>query len=204
MNPVYRYFVALYASKSVPQFVKLCRAIVAKMTGNAYFPSPTPALTLVLAHIDALDTAEQATHKGSPAATTDRNAKLMVVRSDMRQLKACVQIVADANIADSQLIIESAGMAVVKKTIRTKPNLAARYGKVPTAVVLHAKAVKGRVWYQWQMSTDEKAWTDLPATLKATSPVTGLTPATVYFFRFRTQTVAGLSDWSTAVSIIAH
>ena len=34
--------------------------------------------------------------------------------------------------------------------------------------------------------------------------VTGLTPATVYYFRFRTQTIDGLSEWSAPVSIIAH
>ena len=44
--------------------------------------------------------------------------------------------------------------------------------------------------------------THLAATLGAV--VAGLTPGTLYFFRFRVMTKAGLSAWSTAVSLIVH
>lgn len=204
MSTIYRYFAALNAARSCPQYVKQCRAIVARMTGNANFASPTPALSQVSTHVDALDAAEQATHKGPPAATADRDAKLLTVRSDMRQLKAYVQSVADANVADSQVIIESAGMSVTKQAFKTKPDLAVKHGKVPTTVNLHAKASERRASYQWQMSTDQQTWTDLPATVTAATSATGLTPATIYYFRYRTLTVPGLSDWSTIVSVIAH
>jgi hypothetical protein len=54
------------------------------------------------------------------------------------------------------------------------------------------------------MSLDQKVWSDLPATVKASTLVSGLTPATIYYFRFRTLRAAGLSDWSIVVSLIAH
>jgi hypothetical protein len=56
----------------------------------------------------------------------------------------------------------------------------------------------------WQMSTDGKTWTALPPSVKASSVVTGLVPGTLYYFQVRTLTVAGLSEWSVIVSIIAH
>jgi hypothetical protein len=115
-----------------------------------------------------------------------------------------VQGISDTNIADSQVIIESSGMSVMRRAARTKPDFAVKYGKAPSVVVLRARAVKTRAAYQWQMSTDQKTWLDLPSTVKATTTVTGLTPATIYAFRFRALTGDGLSDWSTIVSIIAH
>ena len=61
-----------------------------------------------------------------------------------------------------------------------------------------------RVQYGWQMSVDQKTWTTLPPTLRASTLVSGLTAGTVYYFRVQSQTVAVLSDWSAIVSIMAH
>src|SRR5580700_6089601 len=130
MEPVYRYFAALYGSRVVTTYVKECRTVVTKMTGNAYFPTTTPLLSLVSTHLDALEAAELAAHKGPKGSTAVRNDALLVVRGDMRQLMACVQIAADADITHAQTIIESAGMYVAKSRARAKPALAARYGSV--------------------------------------------------------------------------
>src|SRR4051812_38472589 len=91
METVYRYFAAMYASRAVPQFVKECRFVVVKMTGNAYIPNPNPVLTLVTSHIDTLEAKEQAAHHGPKGSIAIRNDALLVVRGDMRQLKSCVQ-----------------------------------------------------------------------------------------------------------------
>jgi hypothetical protein len=202
MSTIYRCFAAIYGSRKIPRYVVQCRAIVTRMEAIAQLQSPL--LAQALDDIDALDEAEQATHKGSPAETADRNAKLLVVRCDMLQLKAIVQGAADADFANAAVLIESSGMSVVKRVVRTKPQLAAKYGKVPQVVVLCAKAFKGQGSYQWQMSLDGTTWLDLPGTVKATTSVGGLTPATVCYFRFRSLTGAGLSDWSMEASIIVH
>jgi hypothetical protein len=201
---IIHYYAALYASRSVPLYVKECRAIVACMLGNPAFPAPTPDLSLLADHLDALDAAEQATHGGPKGAAAARDDKLLVVRADMRLLKGFVQRMADAAPASSKTIIESAGMRAVRKNARTKADLAAKHGPVPGTVSLRAKAARGRASYQWQVSTDQEAWTDLPATVVASTLVTGLAPATVYWFRVRVLTVGGISDWRTAVRIIAH
>jgi hypothetical protein len=204
MEPVYRYFAALYGSRVVTTYVKECRTVVSKMTGNAYFPTTTPLLTLVSTHLDALEAAELAAHNGPKGSAAVRNDALLVVRGDMRQLKAGVQSAADADVTHAQTIIESAGMYVAKRAVTAKQVLAARYGSVPGEVNLDAKAFKGQGSYQWQMSLDGKTWSGLPGTVKASTVVSGLTAATIYYFQVRTLTAAGLSAWSTIVSIIAH
>jgi hypothetical protein len=204
MKTIYRILVALYMARIVTQLIKQCRVIVTKMTGNTWFPSPTPTLAQVTNDINALDAAEQAAQKGPKGAAAERDVKRAALRSDMRQLKSYVQSICDANMPEAQAIAESAGMSVAKRPARSKPDLAAKYGAVPATVALEAKALRRRASYQWQMSTDQKVWSDLPSTVKAATVVTGLTPATTYYFRFRTLTADGLSDWSPAISIIAH
>ena len=204
MSAITRYFAVLHAPSSVPHYIMQCRGIVTKMTGNPSFQSPTLDLLQVSKDIDALDAAELVTQKGPKGAVAERNARLLVVRAKMRQLKSYVQSCADADPAGAQSIIEGAGMFVMKQVAKGKAEIAARYGEVSGAVVLTVKAHKGRASYKWQMSTDQLTWSDLPETLLARCTVAGLTPVTMYFFRFRTMTKAGLSDWSMAVSIVAH
>ena len=204
MDTVFRYFAAVYASRIVALYVRQCRVIVTKMTGNAYVTAPVPALAQVTKDIDALDLANQAALKGPKGSAKARNNALLVVKSDMRQLTGCVQVVCDSDITHAQTIIESCGMSVAKKAVRDKADLAVKYGAVSGLALLIARAFKGRGLHGWQMSTDEKTWTDLPATTKASTSVTGLTPATVYYFRHRTYTKVGYSDWSSVVTFIAH
>src|SRR6185312_13741039 len=96
------------------------------------------------------------------------------------------------------------GMDVRKKSTWSKPPVEAKQGVAPGSVMLDAKALPRPVQYRWQMSTDQATWTDLPESFKAKITAFGLTPATVYYFRLRTITNNGPSDWSMVASIIAH
>jgi hypothetical protein len=200
----YRYFAALYASRAVSEYLKECRHIVSKMTGNSYFPAPNPSLTLVTTHLDTLEDTELAAHHGPKGSIATRNVALLVVRGDMRMLKSGVQLAADADITHAQVIIESSGMYVTTRTRKGKAQLAARYGGAPGLVILDAKAIDGQGSYQWQMCSDGKTWLDLPPGVEASTLVTGLTPVMLYSFRFRTLTKVGLSDWSTPVTFITR
>jgi hypothetical protein len=202
MSLLIRFFAALYLSRMIPVYLKQCQAIAAKMAQISKFQGTL--LTQATANIEALAKAEQKTHKGSPADTALRNDALALVQSDMAALKALVQSAADADLANAQSIIESSGMGVVKRVFPPKPPLAAKHGEVPGAAGLHAKKVQGALVYQWQMSSDQKAWGDLPWSKKASTSVSGLSPATVYYFRFRVLTADGTSDWSAFITYIAQ
>ena len=199
-------WIAVFAKPTqVPVYVNDCRLVVTMMTGNVYFPTPTPPLAQVTGHIEILDAHEQAARKGGMGTFEQRDASLAVLQSDMRQVKAHVQSVADAHpYAEAELIIKSAGMGIAKKRTWSKPPVAVKHGKIPGRVVLRAKALPGPVQYLWQMSTNQETWIDLEETFMSETSVDGLTPATVCYFRLRTLTKHGLSDWSQTVSIIVH
>jgi hypothetical protein len=204
MDAVFRYIAAIYASRIIAQYIHQCRVIVTKLTGNALVPNPGISLALVTQHLDTLEAAEKGTLGGPKGSAADRNAALFVVRGDMRQLRTGVQTAADADIVNSKGIIEGTGMFAVKRVAPTKPALAAKYVGVPGLLLLIAKAILGARSYHWQMSVDSKVWSDLAPTGDASTTVSGLTPATMYYFRFRTFAKAGYSDWSTVITAIAH
>ncbi len=202
MDTVYRFYAALHATRKIAGYGTQCQSVINKM--GAVAKLQTPLLAQATTDLGLFTTAEELAHKGSPAQTADRNTKLRVLQADMRQLRAVVQAAADADPLNAAALIEASGMTVGRRAVRIKPELAAKLGKVTTTANLFARAAKGRASYQWQMSVDQKTWGDLAGTVKASSPVSGLTPGTIYYFRFRTLTAAGLSDWSFVVSLIAH
>lgn len=204
MSIEYRFIAAMLAPKQIPSYLEACRYVVIKMTNNPSFLTTMPPLPVVSKHLDDLEQAQKDAHKGPKGSAKTRNGKLAISRSDMRQLRAIVQAAADADLANAQAIIEGAGMSVSKKPVRRKQDLVVKHGAVSGLVNLICKAFQGKGSYDWQMSNDQKVWVDLPGTHKAAAAVTGLAPATLYWFRFRTLNKNGTSDWSMAVSIIAH
>jgi hypothetical protein len=204
MEAVFRYYVALYLARPVPQFSKECWTIVGKMTVSPHFTNLAALLADATSHLDTLDAAEIAAHHGPKGAVATRNAARLVVRGDMLQLKGGVQVAADSDLTHGKEIIEGAGMYAVIRGKKGKADLFVQYGGALGEVVLFAKAFQGQGVYEWQMSGDQLVWADLPQTVYATTTVTGLPVATVQYFRYRTFTKAGHSAWSSAVSIIVH
>jgi hypothetical protein len=188
---------------SIPHLVVQYSGILTKMSGDAAYASPPIAYATVQQHVADLAHA-QATIRLNGAAS--RDAKLALVRSDMRQLKAFVQSLADADIANGKVLIEGAGLTATLPGGYSKPNLRLAHGAVPGRVHAYAKAVGKRASYHWQMGLGAvpASWTDLPETIAASTTIDGLTPATIVSVRFRTLTRDGLSDWSMPACIIVH
>jgi hypothetical protein len=178
------------------------RTVLSAMTGNAWFPSPPVPLVTFEEHISALDVAETAVRFRTKGNAQGRDAKLRVVLSDLESLRAYVQQVAHGDLAEGPAIIEGAGMSVKKVTHHDKPLLEARQGAVSGSVRLYAKAMRNRCFQDWQYSPDGVNWLSVPSTLKARTDITGLSPATPYFFRVRRSTKAGTGDWSDPVRLL--
>jgi hypothetical protein len=177
-------------------------SVINAMTGNASFPNPTPSLATVAADLAAYEAAEAQVVTRVKGAAVTRNAKYAVLHADLEHLMGSVQQVADANPAAAQSLIEGSGFAVRKSASRPKSAIKALAGTVPGSVKLVAKAVAQRASYEWQYSTDQKAWTNVPATLQAKTAIAGLTSATTYYFRFRGVTKAGEGAYSQVVQIV--
>jgi hypothetical protein len=190
--------------QNVSRYLMACRLIVTMMTDNQNFPAPTPPLSEVSTDLDALEASEELARKGGKGMVPQRDVVLRKVHHKMTMLRAYVQSAANAEPDQAEALIHSAGMNIGKPRTRTKLPVEVKHGDAPGEVVLDAKALPHPVQYRWQMSADQKTWTDLPESFKTKSVVEGLVPATVYAFRLRTVTRNGPSEWSPPVTIMAH
>jgi len=206
MATITKVIAVLLLPKHVPDIIKLGKAIVGAMTGNAYFPTPSPTLASVTAHLADLETAETIAESRAKGTASARNIKLKLVDSYLQGLRAYVQMMADADLDHAVAIIQSAGMNVKKRPVRVKSDLAAKPGKASGQVTLEAKAApKGRASYDWEYSIDQKTWTAIPTTLVAKTTVAGLTPLTTYSFRHRVLTrKGGQSDWQQIATLVVR
>jgi hypothetical protein len=194
----------LKLSNKVKTLITYAQSVATAMQANATsFPSPTPTMATLQADVAALSTAEAAVVARTKGAVEIRNVKLAVVKGDLENLKTYVQAVADAaNPSNAASIIQNAGMTLRKVTLHDKAQLAVNQGTVSGTVVLMAKAAGKRAAYDWQYSTDQKTWTSVPPTLQAKTGVSGLTPATLYYFRVQPLLRTGEQNWSEVISMV--
>jgi hypothetical protein len=187
----------------VPFLITYARSILQAMTNNPAFSSPIPPVAALEAAIVALANAEAATLTGLKGTVAERDQKRMELKMLLEQLCSYVQATADADPDRGASIIESAGMAVKNKAGPAPRAFAAKRGPVSGSVLLIAPKAGNRAAYEWQDSTDGmKTWVSLPVTVQATTTVHGLSPGSTVYFRYRTVTKDGASDWSDPVSKI--
>jgi len=205
MSTVNHTLVVLHLPRSVDSFMGLAKHIVARMTSNAYFPSPTPTLAVVTSNLDALEAAENVAKTRAKGAAAARNLKWKASIADLFGLRAYVQSIADANEDEAEAIIESSGLSARKRPSRSKADLSASMGPVPGQVILRAKAAGKNTAYEWQLSSDGgKTWVTIALTNGAKTAVPGLTAGTTYQFRCRRTVRDTTSDWSQVVSLFVH
>ena len=190
---------------SVHDLIGKTSAIIAAMTGNKSFPSPSPTLATVTSDSTSLASAQTVALTKAKGAAAERNVKLAVVVVDLRLLAAYVQGVAIGDPVNAISIIESAGMSVKKpRTTTPKQDLALKHGAVSGIVMVKAKAQGPRSSYEWQWSTDGKTWTSLPTTIQANTSITGLTPGTTIYVRHAVVTKTGVSDFGQVVNMMVQ
>jgi hypothetical protein len=182
--------------------INYARSVAAAMTGNPHLPSPMPTLANFEAHIDAAAAASAFVLIGPIGSAAQRDARFAAVQSDLDQLRAYVQRVADASPGQAHAIIESAGMSVKRPGLHDKQALTLKAGLVSGSVVVVAKAAGDRATYEWQYSRLGEPWIDVAPTRQAKKVLDGLLPGGVYQFRVRAVTHAGRSDFGDAVSFM--
>jgi hypothetical protein len=178
------------------------RSILAAITGNPHFPSPTATMAAFEAHIDAAANAQSHILVGPIGSAAQRDARLAAVRSDLEQLRVYVQGVADASPGEGRAIIESAGMNVRRPGLHDKQELTVKAGAVTGSVVVVAKAAGDRATYEWQYSKVGEPWIDVEPTRQARKAFNGLVAGARYRFRVRSVTQAGRSDFGAVVSVL--
>ena len=197
--------VVLRAPRTALGWLVLAKAVVGGLSSNpGLFPKPSPALTQLQADIDAFDAAQTAVQtraKGTPAA---RDAKLVVVRSDLKQVRTYVQGLVDADPPNAANIAQAAGLALRRSYTVHKSELVAKPNATTSGSVdLVARLGGVKASHEWQYSTDGgKTWTSVQTTLQAKTTVTGLQPGSTVVFRHRPITKTGPGLFSQPVTMI--
>jgi hypothetical protein len=164
---------------------------------------PVPTLAEITSAINDLQTAETAALARTKGAVATRNEKRTALVRLLEQLKGNVQTAADANVENGASIIQSAGMALRKPTVRAPRVFAAKPGALSGTAQLVAASAAQRASYEWEYSADGgKTWITAPSTLQAETTVPGLTLGATVQFRYRPVTTTGEGDWSQPVSLI--
>lgn len=204
MKATPRPIAVVYLSTHVPDMIKQGFTCLAALTGHPVLVNPTPTMAVFGANLVILNTATTAAGTKAKGLIQARDAKMIPVVTNMHQLRAYVQSVADTLPPDqAEALILSAGMSIRKVNPRKKNQIAAKQGSISGLVHLTAAVAASKASYQWQMSTDQKTWTNLPLLFRTKTTVSGLTPATVYYFRYQaTIAKTGTGDWSQVVSLL--
>jgi len=187
------------------------RTIVTSLTDNPDFPTPTPALAVITAAIDALEAAAatvQSTRAKLKTDVSEQNEKEDALNGIMSQLVGYVQSVA----GDDETKIHSAGMDAKspKGPATSDPTL-------PEALSATAGDHDGEMDLSWdpvpkaksyiiQVSVDpptESSWKQAGVSTKSSFTVTELTPGTRYQFRVAAVSTGGQSGWSDPAIKIA-
>jgi hypothetical protein len=185
-------------------WLTLGKAVCDGLTNNkGMFVTPNPPLAQLSADVDALDSAQTATHTRAAGVVAARDAKLVIVRSDLVKVCAYVQGLVDASPADAATIAQNAGLYLRKTTVASKSELSAKPDKTTSGSVdLVAKLGGVKASHEWQYSTDGKTWIGATPTLQAKTTISGLTPGSTVYFRHRAITKNGPDAWSQTVSMI--
>ena len=155
-NKAHRSLAVLDLPRRINVLVTYASSVVERMTGNASFPTPSPALATVTAAIADLQNAETAAAVRTHGAAAARNARRAVLVTLLQSLRMFVQSIADQNGETAPAIIQSAGMAVKKTAVRNPRVFAALAGANSGMVKLVAPSAGHRVSYEWHTRPKER------------------------------------------------
>lgn len=198
-----RVIAVLKVSSRITQFISEAEGIVEEIGNHAtLFPTPSPTLASVTAHIDDLHAKQLVAQTRLTGAVQARNAAKRLGLQDLRWLRNYVQEIADADPDNAEDIILQAGLKVKTVTARVKADFAVKNGKVSGSIELVAKAGPPRSSHDWQTSLNGTTWTDQPSTLQAKTVVSGFSPGIKVYCRHRLVTKEGPASWSQTLVII--
>ena len=182
------------------QLIAATQGIVSGLTGNASFPSPTPALTAISSALADFSSALAEAVHGGVDRTAAKNAKRAVLVSLLRQLGSYLTIHADG---DLEMLLST--RFPIQQTSRSPigplpaPN-APLLTQGPNTGVLAATSspVNGAYVYNWRiaLASAPTQFVQTAQTTGARTTFAGLTPGQIYNVQLNAVGSAGTSDWS--------
>jgi len=197
-------------SMSALEKIAFARRIVADMTNNPNFPSPSPELAIVSAAASSLESAYAAAQSARQAAKSLTAAQKSKENALERAISQEANYVDSASGGDKEKI-ESSGFSARSESapigMPEKPqDLFVRDAEMPGTVALRWRPVHGARSYVIEFaaaSGSPTAWLQLAITSKAKLVTNGLISGTRYWFRVAAVGSAGHGAWSDPVQRIA-
>ena len=179
--------------------------IIAAMTGNANYPTPTPDLTAVgLARSNFVDAVNSL--DGGTAATATRDQKRTALTDLLRDLSLYVQGACQNNLT----ILLGSGFTAQKQRqpagqLPAPLNLRLRRPDLSGQLKGRCDPISNASSYQWRTATttDPANWTMRNPTTSASAMFDNLIPGTTYVVQVRAIGSAGPSDWSDPAVLMA-
>ena len=200
---MHRVEVAMDLPTRVPDLTPYTKRVLQCMTGNAWFPSPTPSLATVAAAEADFSSAEVEAQTRTRGTREVRDEKLKALVGLLKRLKAYVQGVAEDNPENAGSIIESSGFNIKKKGAYAKPPFTVKPGKVRGSVGVAVRSAGDRSAYEWGWSLDGGETWETRTTKQASTVIAGLPSRKVCLFRVRVTTVKdGQGNWSEPLELL--
>jgi hypothetical protein len=206
------------ARMSVSNKVEFARAIVAAMTGNLKFPTPTPTLSAISAAATNLENAITAAMDGGKSKTAAMRVKEKLLDDLLTQLGKYVDAIANG---DESIILSSGMNAEADRTAPQIPDapasLSAEGGSSEGVVELRWRKVKGAKVYIVEQCDDVTALQSRTASSSLSGPVAiwkqtvvvtktkcrlqGLISGNKYAYRVYAVSAGGNGDYSDVVVV---
>lgn len=170
------------ASIAIPEKVDLALFIVKSMTGNEYFPKPSPELKTIFKIAHELQLAYTNSRDSGREQTAEMYAKEFELDIELIALSNYVQDIANRDNEIGDVIIFSAGMDVKREKGGRSRTFTVVNTSISGRVKLQAKA-EGRASYLWEYSLDQENWTTGNITVQSSTVISNLTPGERYYFR---------------------
>ncbi len=186
------------------QFVVATARVVAGMTGNKAFPTPTPALADVIAARDAY-TAAVTAGLDSRLGRSNRQKTRAALVAVLRQLAHYVE---DTSAGD-RTVLMSSGFPLQKNRAPVGPLPAPMQvrivkGKTSGTAIARCRRLDKARAYQWRIApaATPTAWLPVVTTFAAHAQFEGLTPTTFYVVQVCVVGTAGAGDWSETATVL--
>jgi hypothetical protein len=183
----------------------LCRHYLDSMTGNPFFPNPSPSLAEIAAQLSKAEAAYMESMSKARGKANAADTEIRILRMGLIALAGYVESIANRRPDDADFIIISAGMGV-KKTAAKPPRIfSVRLGPYLGSAKLDQKAEKG-CYCVYEMSTDpqlnEKNWVRIYQGSRVRFLMRGLESGKQYFFRGMILPKNGIGIWGPVLSVI--
>ncbi|HEV7229730.1 MAG TPA: hypothetical protein VGO45_00295 [Bacteroidia bacterium] len=196
------------SKKTVAQLIADAKSYEDGISKNATtFPTPNPTLANLNVLITNLELATVAASNRTRGAVAIRNAAKKALENALKILAGYVEAIANANPEHSESIVKMANMALKSRKPTARNDFSMVAGKNAGELIMIAKSEKGRVTFNFEISTDisnPANWKSVQNKSIARTTVTGLVRGTLYYGRVSRTDKTGTYQIGTVLSAFAH